>query len=328
MSDQDAKPDEGQKDDVQETQAPPNDPTSPDPQTPASDPPKESPVNPPDPVPGEDTPEGKSDDEAPADLRADRAEPWPEENATAGVMKGHAKPVAKPKPRAKAKPAAKAKPKPRAKSLAERHADAAEKARAEVKAASKRGKAKDAPKRADDPDLRTAHEATALATGGSVSKDGALTVGEVKFGAAVNTTQIRLMREQVKGKNILQMLGGVSEAALRRYAKGECKATDLPEGARKGLKELNGKFPPKLKMWPRKDAAILCVINAERKRSSKKPTETKAKETGQQVRGAREALPVGGHCCPASRTRHGFGRVRVHLLGGQVCLRPRCAAAV
>ena len=105
-----------------------------------------------------------------------------------------------------------------------------------------------------------------------MSKDGTLTIGTVKFGAAVNTTQVREVAQRIKGKDVLrQMLGGVSLAALKRYAKGEVKATDLPEKARKGLKELNGSFDPKLKMWPRKDAAILVVMLEGRRKGAKKP---------------------------------------------------------
>jgi hypothetical protein len=128
-----------------------------------------------------------------------------------------------------------------------------------------------------DPDVILGHKATALATRGSVSKEGVLTVGERKFGAACNATQVKAIREQVKGKNILQFLGGVSEKALKEYAQGDIKATELPESCKKALKELNAKFPPKMKMWPRKDAALLYVLHAERKAAQKKAAPKKEK---------------------------------------------------
>ena len=252
QQDEQRPPDEAQP----QPQTPPDDPTSPQPQTPASDPPEESPTEP--------TTTPPASPESP-----------PKEEAKA-----------KPKPKAKAKPVAKKaaakKGSGKSETLAEKHARAAERTRAEVKAASSRGK-KDAKvaqarKRADDPDLRMAHEATALATRGHVTKDGTLVIpakGDKDyhpFGASVNTTQVREMADRIKGKDPLrQMLGGVSLAALKRYARGEIKATDLPEKAKAGLKELNSTFDPKLKMWPRKNAAILVVMLEARKKGARKP---------------------------------------------------------
>jgi hypothetical protein len=122
----------------------------------------------------------------------------------------------------------------------------------------------DTPRRESDPDLILAHKATALATGGSVAKDGTLTVGDTKFGAPVNTTQVKAMHDALKGKG-----------------------TDLPEEARKRLRELNGTFPSKMKMWARKDAAIAVVIHEERQ-ASKRRTSAPAKSKDK----TREPVPA------------------------------------
>jgi len=195
----------------------------------------------------------------------------PAEEAKPGVDQSVKEPEAKEdkgikKPRA---------PRPR-KSAAEKLAEAGARNRArekELEAARKKGAAS-AP-RQRDPQLILAHKATALATRGKVDKDGALTVGQVRFGAAVNTTQVNAVQKAVKGKNLLQWLG-CKESELRRYVQGETKASDLPEKTRGVLRELNATFPQKMKMWPRKDAAILLMLHEERKRgggarATKKP---------------------------------------------------------
>jgi len=146
---------------------------------------------------------------------------------------------------------------------------------AKAKAKTNGGAAK--PKSAE---LLLAHKATALATGGSVSKDGVLTKGERVFGAPVNAGQVELVRDAVKGKPIMEQLG-CKETELKAYATGDIKVSDLPEKAKAFLKELNGKFDSKAKMWPRKDAAILYVLQQERKKRGggskvKKPEPEKA----------------------------------------------------
>ena len=185
----------------------------------------------------------------------------------------------KPKPKAKAKAKAKAK-KSAAKSASEKLAEAGERNRkrekelAAAKKVAAKGKAEPRPKSAE---MLLANKATALATGRTVNKDGVI-VGEQTrvFGAPVNSGQVVLIRDAVKGKNILQWLG-CKEIELRRYAEGSIKASELPEAARKRLKELNGRFESRLKMWPRKDAAILYVLQQERKRGERKPKPSKPK---------------------------------------------------
>ena len=183
------------------------------------------------------------------------------------------------------KPKAKAKPRPKrksaAKSASEKLAEQGERNRAKERELADKRKAevkgaKTAAPRERSAEMVLANKATALATGGSVSKEGALRIGERKFGAAVNAGQVELVASKVKGKNILQWLG-CKEIDLRRYAAGEIKVGDLPEAARKRLKELNGQFDTRLKMWPRKDAAILYVLQQERKKGSrpKKPAPVK-----------------------------------------------------
>jgi hypothetical protein len=124
-------------------------------------------------------------------------------------------------------------------------------------------------KRADDPDLQLAHEATAYATDGKVV-DNKVIVGDTKFGAPVTARQVQEVRAYLKGKDILKHLH-VSEAKLSEYARGKIKATDLPDEARAALKEMNASFDPKLKMWARKDAVIALFIHRrERKAKQKK----------------------------------------------------------
>jgi hypothetical protein len=144
----------------------------------------------------------------------------------------------------------------------------------------------DTPRRESDPDLILAHKATALATGGSVAKDGTLTVGDTKFGAPVNTTQVKAMHDALKGKNVPEYLKAPI-GKLRDYAAGKIKGTDLPEEARKRLRELNGTFPSKMKMWARKDAAIAVVIHEERQ-ASKRRTSAPAKSKDK----TREPVPA------------------------------------
>ena len=123
--------------------------------------------------------------------------------------------------------------------------------------------------RADDPDLQLAHKATAFAMQGEV-ENGKVVRTKIKFGAPCSARQVGLMREQLKGKDILKSLH-VSERKLAEYASGKVKATDLPEEARAAIKELNAKFDPKLKMWARKCAAIALMIHRERKSKARKP---------------------------------------------------------
>lgn len=121
-------------------------------------------------------------------------------------------------------------------------------------------------------DLLLGHEATALATKGKVV-DGKLEKGKVPFGASCNSTQVHLMREQLGRREVPVFLKGVKMTDLKGYVTGDKRLTDLPEETRAALKELNKKFPPKLKMWARKDAAILFMLHEERKRGARrKPT--------------------------------------------------------
>ncbi len=141
------------------------------------------------------------------------------------------------------------------------------------------GKRKTPPKKDEakpkSADLVLAHRATAVATGGSVSKDGVLKVGERKFGAPVNANQFALVAAKVKGKNILQVLG-CKEAELKGYADGSKAAKELPEQTRTVLKEMKASFDDRLKFWPRKIAAILYVLQQERKKGQRAASKTPA----------------------------------------------------
>ena len=125
---------------------------------------------------------------------------------------------------------------------------------------------------------------TAYATDGKVV-DGKVIVGDRVFGAAVSERQVREMREQLKGRNDIPKTLHVSESKLAQYAAGKIKATDLPDEARAALKELNGRFDPKLKMWSRKCAVIALFIHRERKSAKKASAKATKKEE-------REAVPA------------------------------------
>jgi hypothetical protein len=100
----------------------------------------------------------------------------------------------------------------------------------------------DKPKQQDDPNLQLAHRAS---------------------------KQVAAVKDAVKGKDILKLLG-CSDAQLKGYATDRSKGADLPEETRKFLREFNKQFPPKMKMWARKDAAILYELVQERKRASRR----------------------------------------------------------
>jgi hypothetical protein len=122
------------------------------------------------------------------------------------------------------------------------------------------------------PDIRLALEATAFATGGKVEGD-QVKRGDIKFGASVTDKQVHIMRGKIKGKNVLQMLGGVPEKRLADYARGSITRADLPDDAKTELKKLNDSLDkqyPTLKFWARKDAVILLFLHRERKSSQRK----------------------------------------------------------
>jgi hypothetical protein len=129
----------------------------------------------------------------------------------------------------------------------------------------------DKPKQQDDPNLQLAHRATVLATGCETKENGApdRSTDKTKFGASVTSKQVAAVKDAVKGKDILKLLG-CSDAQLKGYATDRSKGADLPEETRKFLREFNKQFPPKMKMWARKDAAILYELVQERKRASRR----------------------------------------------------------
>jgi hypothetical protein len=129
-------------------------------------------------------------------------------------------------------------------------------------------------------DGRLAKEATAFATHGKVV-DGKLVTGDRDFGANVTEDQVAIMRGRIGRKDVLHMLGDVSESKLAKYARGDIKRTDLPDEAYAALKALNKdldeEFPTK-KFWVRKDAVICLFLHRERKSAQKKPKAAKKEE--------------------------------------------------
>jgi len=129
-------------------------------------------------------------------------------------------------------------------------------------------------------DAKLAKEMTAFAVHGKV-ENGKVVNPTRKFGADVTEKQIGIMRERIKGKNVLQMLGGLSESKLRQFAHGDIKRTDLPDEAKAALKALNDGLDaefPTAKFWVRKDAVILYFLHMERKRSQSKQKKDEAKQ--------------------------------------------------
>jgi hypothetical protein len=133
---------------------------------------------------------------------------------------------------------------------------------------------------ATDPDSRLAHKANALAFQGKCDKDGVfdLESATVKFGARVTTVQIVAMREALKGKNIIKELGNVKLSDLKAYAAGSKRLVELSDETRAALKDLNKTFPPKMKMWARKDAVIAYILHTEERTKSNGKAKTQAPE--------------------------------------------------
>lgn len=147
------------------------------------------------------------------------------------------------------------------------------------------GRAKAQPKAAAaprDPARDLAAKATALATKG----------GSIKFGAPVSGTQIHDVQSVLKttkpfkGNGILRALG-CKERELKAYAQGDLALTRLPAKTREGLKSLsNGidaiclKERRVNKTWPRKNAAILVTLAAQRpaRKPKAKPAPTATPE--------------------------------------------------
>ena len=137
----------------------------------------------------------------------------------------------------------------------------------------------DKPKQIDDPDLQLAHRATCLATGCDMENGRPnRKTDKVPFGASVNSTQVRAVREAVKGKDILKTIS-VTEAQLKAYAQDVSASKEWPEEGRKNMREFNKQFPPKMKMWARKDAAILYELLQERKRGARRKTKKETTPT-------------------------------------------------
>ena len=280
------------------TQPPGESPESPEPAAPPQ--PGEAPAAPPEP---ETKPEPEADPDEDAGEAKKKAATLPESMTKAGRKRAAKASSTKAAPRAKAKAESKPdKEKEEQKKLREEYTalnktfkergtdmktarrmrHVAEKLGRDVpKWAAVQSKAKDpdAPKRADDPDLKIAHEMTAYATNGRVV-DGKVVAGDVKFGASVSARQVGLMREALKGKDILKFLK-VPESKLAQYAAGKIKATDLPQEGRDAIKALNATFDPSLKMWARKDAVIALFLHRERK--SAKAKSAKAEKQSEAV---------------------------------------------
>lgn len=171
-----------------------------------------------------------------------------------------------------AKEKAQEKPKPASKPAAKRAKPRAEKK--DTKPAEKKDEKKNG-KVEMDPDLALAHRATCLATGCDMENGRPnRKTDKVPFGASVNSSQVKAVKEAVKGKDITKLLG-VSESQLKAYAQDVSAAKEWPEEGRKNMREFNKQFPQKMKMWARKDAAILYELLQERKRNARKSKSTK-----------------------------------------------------